>query len=213
LAAEVADVRHVVGLVLLACAAAVHAEDSAASSAEVTGSLTGYYNALPSQPNYGSAVGYVNVGALHLESRYNYEGRAALSGFVGWSFSGGKDVTWSITPLAGAVTGSVSGFVPGLEATLAYGPFDFYVEAEYVTDRKDSNNNYFYAWSELGWKPVEWLRVGLVGQRTRVVQNERDLQRGLLLQLIAGKFTLGAYAFNPTSAADRYTTLALGVAF
>jgi hypothetical protein len=48
---------------------------------------------------------------------------------------------------------------------------------------------------------VEWLRgSGLVGQRTRIVSNSRDLQRGAFLQLRAGKnATLGLYAFNPDS--------------
>lgn len=179
---------------------------------EVSGALTGYYNALPNEPNYGLAIGSLNIGALHFETRYNYEGRAALSGFVGWTFSGGKEITWSITPLAGAVTGSVSGFVPGLELSLAWKSFDFYTEAEYVVDRSDSNNNYAYAWSELGWKPLEWLRVGIVGQRTRVVNNDRDFQRGLLLQVFVGKVTVGAYAFNPGST-DHYATFALGLAF
>lgn len=207
-----AGVGRVVGLLMLLSVAAAHGAESSTPSPEVAGSLTGYYNALPHQPDYSLAVGYVNVGALHLESRYNYESRAALSGFVGWTFSGGSDVKWSVTPLVGAVTGSLSAFAPGLESSVAYKSFDFYIEAEYVMDRKDSTSDYAYAWSELGWKPVEWLRVGIVAQRTHVVHNDRDLQRGLLLQAFAGKVTLGAYAFNPGTT-DRYMTFALGLAF
>jgi hypothetical protein len=54
--------------------------------------------------------------------------------------------------------------VPGLEASVAWGRFDFYVEAEYVRDSSERTDSYFYAWSELGFRPVEWLRVGLSGQ-------------------------------------------------
>ena len=54
--------------------------------------------------------------------------------------------------------------------------------------------------------------MGLVGQRTRVVASDRDIQRGVLLQVLAGKATFSLYAFNPADA-DRYATLALGLAF
>lgn len=204
--------RRLAAAALLAClAGAAHGADGRAER-PLSGTLTGYYNLLPDQPNYGTVIGTVQHGSVHLEARYNYEGRASTSGFVGWTLTGGQDVTWSITPLIGAVTGRVSGVVPGLEASIAYKSVDFYTEAEYVIDRNDSSNNYAYAWSELGWKPVDWLRIGLVGQRTRVVGNDRDVQRGVLLQAFAGRVTLGAYTFNPGQA-SRYTTVALGFAF
>ena len=102
--------------------------------------------------------------------------------------------------------------VPGFEAAVSWKSFDFYIEAEYVFDREDSDASYAYAWSELGWTPVEWLRVGHVGQRTRVVDNDRNIQLGVLLQVLAGKATFSLYAFNPDNA-DRYATLAVGFAF
>ncbi len=140
----------------------------------LSGSLTGYYSALPDQPNLGMAVGSVNVGALRFEGRYNYEARASASAFVGWKFEGGDEIAWEVTPLIGTLFGRTRGVVPGFEAAVSWKSFDFYIEAEYVFDRQDSDANYAYAWSELGWTPVEWLRVGLVGQRTRVVDNDRD---------------------------------------
>ena len=183
-----------------------------ASGRELSGTLTGSYYAVPDQPNFGMAVGAVKIGALHVEGRYNYEARASASAFLGWTFSGGEDLAWSVTPLIGAVTGRLSGYIPGFEASVAYKTVDVYIEAEYVFDRHDADDNYAYAWSELGWKPVEWLRLGIVGQRTRVVANDRDLQRGLLLQVFAGPATLSAYAFNPGDA-SRYTILALALSF
>lgn len=178
----------------------------------ISGALTGYYTALPDQPNYGMAIGSLEVGSVRLEGRYNYEARASASAFIGWKFSGGKEVAWTVTPLIGTLFGRVQGTVPGLEVSVSWKSLDFYTEAEYVLDRQDSNDNYAYAWSELGWKPVEWLRVGLVGQRTRVVNNGRDFQRGLLAQAFFGPATLSAYAFNPDNA-KRYTTIAFGLAF
>jgi hypothetical protein len=181
-------------------------------SAAWSGSVTGFYYAMHDQSDFGVGVAALNRGPLHLEGRYNYEARDAGSAFVGWNFSGGESLTFAITPIIGALFGSTHGVIPGVEASVAYGPFDAYIEAEYVYDGQNQSNNYYYAWSELGWKPVEWLRLGLAGQRTRVVQTDRDLQRGLFAQLMFGKGTLSVYAFNPDTG-SRYTIIALGVQF
>lgn len=200
------------GALLQLAATGAQAADDAPERRALSGTITGYAYLLPDQPNYGMAVGSVNYGALHLEARYNYEARASSSVFVGWTFAGGKEVTWEVTPIIGTLFGRARGLVPGLEASVGYRSFDVYVEAEYVFDRQQSSDNYFYAWSELGWRPVEWLRIGIVGQRTRVVDNDRDLQRGVLLQVFAGRATISAYAFNPDNS-NRYMTLAVGLDF
>ena len=100
----------------------------------------------------------------------------------------------------------------GVEAGVAYRDVDAYIEAEYVHDLGNHNDSYFYAWSEVGWKPAKWLRVGLVGQRTREVENGRDLQRGGFIQLILDKATLGIYGFNPDSG-SRYLIISFGMQF
>jgi len=178
----------------------------------LSGSVTGFYYAMRDQSDFGVGVAALNRGALHLEGRYNYEARESGSAVVGWNFSGGDQLTFAITPIVGALFGSTHGVIPGVEVSVAYGPFDAYIEAEYVYDSHDQSNNYYYAWSELGWKPADWLRLGLVGQRTRVVQTERDFQRGIFAQVILGKATLSAYAFNPDTG-SRYAIIALGVQF
>jgi hypothetical protein len=197
---------------LLACAAAGAGASDPVPSGEraLSGSLTGYAYVLPDEPNFGMAVGAADYGSLHLEGRYNYEARASVSAFAGRTFSGGGQVTYEVTPIVGVLFGRVHGFVPGVEAGLAYRSLDAYVEAEYVFDRNASSDNYFYAWSEVGWKPIEWLRIGIVGQRTRMAAGDRDIQRGLLMQVFAGRLTLSAYAFNP-DLASRYAMFALGI--
>ncbi len=182
------------------------------SEPKYSGGITGSYYAMRDEPDFGVGVASVNRGSLRFEARYNYEAKHATSAFVGWKFAGGDTVTYEVTPIAGALVGAAHGVIPGVEASVAYGKVDAYVEAEYVIDRDNSADNYFYAWSELGWRPVEWLRVGLVGQRTRIVHNDRDLQRGIFGQLALGSVTVGVYAFNP-DAASRYTIVSIGVAF
>jgi hypothetical protein len=197
---------------LVSASPAVAAEAAAPGGPQTTLSATGYWYALRDQPDFGVGVAALDRDALHLEARYNYEARDSASVFVGWTFAGGDTLTVEATPILGALFGATRGVVPGLEASLAWGAFDFYIEAEYVRDLDEHAASYYYAWSELGWKPLRWLRVGLAGQRTRTVDTGRDLQRGPFVQLIAGKVTLGVYGFNP-DAGSRYVIFSLGAEF
>ena len=176
-------------------------------------SATGYYYVPKDQSNYLSAIATANRDALHLEARYNYEALDSGSLFAGWKFAGGDALTWELTPILGAVFGAKQGIAPGFEASVAYGMVDFYIEAEYVRDLEVQADSFTYAWSELGVSPLAWLRVGIVGQRTRVYQSDRDIQRGGFAQFTIGKLTLGTYVFNPGDSADRFVIVSLGARF
>jgi hypothetical protein len=197
---------------LATCAPALAAEAPAEGGPKISGSVTGLYYAMRDEPDFGVGVIGVNRGSLRFEARYNYEAKHATSTFIGWKFAGGDELAYEITPIGGVLFGSAHAVIAGLEASIAWRTLDFYTEAEYVSDRDSHADSYFYAWSELGWKPLEWLRLGLVGQRTRVIQNDRDLQRGVFGQLIFGNVTLSLYAFNP-DARSRYAVLSAAVSF
>jgi hypothetical protein len=174
--------------------------------------LTAYPTLVRGGDNYTSAIAIADRGPLHLEARVNYESVGARSAFVGWTFSGGEEITWELTPLAGGAWGTTQAFVPGLEASVACGRLDFYVEAEYVRDIHGRTDSYFYAWSELGFRPVEWLRIGVAGQRTRIYGGERDIQRGPFAQATWGSITIGGYWFNPGSNAQVFVGM-IGASF
>jgi hypothetical protein len=174
--------------------------------------VTAYPTQVRGGDNTTSAIAVANRGPLHLEARYGYEAKDSRSAFAGWTFSGGEAVEWELTPLLGGAWGPVQAFVPGLEASLAWGRFDFYVEAEFVRDRHEKTDDYNYAWSEIGFKPLEWLRVGAVGQRTRAYGGDREFQRGPFLQVTFGRATIGAFWFNP-GANDQVFVASLGTSF
>lgn len=161
--------------------------------------ITAYPTFVRNGENYTSAIAVADRGPLHLEARVNYESVGARSAFVGWTFSGGDSVTWELTPLVGGAWGDTRAFVPGVEASVAWGRLDLYVEAEYVRDSGSLDDSYFYAWTELGFRPVEWLRFGVAGQRTRAYDNDRDIQRGPFVQFTWRRVTIGGYWFNPGS--------------
>lgn len=185
---------------------------SASASAPWEFAITAYPTVVRGGENYTSAIAIANYGALHLEARYNYESIGARSAFVGWTFSGGETVTWALTPLLGGAWGTTQAFVPGLEASVAWGALDFYVEAEYVVDNYERSDSYTYAWSELGFRPIEWLRFGIAGQRTRAYGGDREIQRGPFAQATWGPVTIGGYWFNPGSSEQVFVGM-LGATF
>jgi hypothetical protein len=199
-------------LALLIAVAVAGDAAAAAEDERPSGAVTGYYYAMRDEPDFGVGVATLDYRRWHFEARYNYEAENAGSVFVGYKFKGGDTVTFEVTPIVGALFGSARGVVPGVEASVAWGPLDAYVEAEYVDDRRQPGTSYYYAWSELGWTPVTWLRVGLVGQRTNTVDTGREFQRGLFAQATVERFTFGVYFFNPDSAA-RYVIGSVGASF
>jgi len=161
--------------------------------------------------DYLSGIFIAEKSQLHLEARANYEAKHSQSAFLGWSFSGGETVQFKATPIVGFLWGSTHGVIGGLEASVAFKKFDYYIEAEYL-DPHGAEPGYFYAWSELGYRPVEWLRLGLVAQRTRIYGGDRDLQRGGFFQVTVRKVTGSLYWFNPGSHAQ-IAILSLGISF
>jgi len=85
---------------------------------------------------------------------------------------------------------------PGYHLTLGYKKFELYSEGEYLFDTNSHESNFFYAWSELTYAPLEWLRAGLVSQRTRVYKTPLAVQRGILVRAQAGNWAFGVYIFN-----------------
>lgn len=133
---------------------------------------------------------------LHLEARYNYEALETGSAWIGYNFSLGDKLTLDITPMLGGVFGDLNGIAPGYEFTLSYWRLELYSEGEYVFDLDDSSGNFFYTWSELTYSPTDWLRVGLVIQRTKAYETDLDIQRGLLLGFSYKQFDFATYVLN-----------------
>lgn len=175
--------------------------------------LSASYYSFRSQDDFTLAVLRADRGSLHLEARYNYEAMDSGSIFAGWTFEGGDKLTWAMTPMFGVVFGQKEGFAPGLELSLGYGIVDFYSESEYVRDTETKEDSFTYSWNELGISPLDWLRFGVVTQRTMTYQSERDIQRGTFVQGMYRKVTVAGYVFNPDDAESRFAVFSLGVKF
>jgi hypothetical protein len=155
---------------------------------------------LPDEPDYLQPTVTANRGSLHLESRYAYEDRNTFSLFAGWNATLGNAPRLEVTPMIGLVAGRTNGIAPGLELTLSWGPVELYSESEYVQAFGGAGSSFFYAWSELGLRPVAWLRAGLAAQRTRRFHSPREVSFGPMLGVTVGKLEATGYVLDRGSA-------------
>ena len=167
---------------------------------------------VPGETAYLQPTLTVDRGALHLEARYNYESRETASAWVGWNFSFGEELRLGLTPMVGGVFGQMNGIAPGLTLTLEWGPIALWSQSEYVFDLGDSSQSSFYAWTELSVTGPDWLRVGLVLQRTRAFETATEVQGGPLVGLSFWKLSATAYLFAPGQD-DQFVVVALAGTF
>ena len=195
--------RHVlVVAALLASAPLVRADEQQepqpppAPAPAIEGEAFVYGWVVPDQDNFGMADAWLDLGRLHIEARYNYEALHSGSVFVGANASWGDQIAIAATGMLGAVFGDADGIVPGFRITMTWWKLDLSTEDEIVVDPWNVENSFVYSWSELGFSPWTWLRVGLVAQRMRVLRTELDFDRGLLAGVSFGKLTATVYELN-----------------
>jgi len=136
---------------------------------------------------------------LHLEARYNYEELKTGSVWLGWNFSTGKKLQFEITPMLGGVFGDITGVAPGYTITIRYKPFELSTQGEYFFDAGTSSGNFFYSWSELSASPADWLRLGIVVERTQASGFSSDVRRGPLIGFKYKEVNLTTYWLAPGS--------------
>lgn len=151
---------------------------------------------LPDQDDYVNPTLSVDRGCLHLEGRYNYENLRTGSLWIGYNMSVGKKLVFHLTPMIGGVFGRTTGIAPGFEASLEYKKVKASLSNEYVFDTTHKSGNFYYSWPELTYSPRDWLRVGLVAQRTKAFQTKLDTQRGFLVGFTHKNAEFTTYIFN-----------------
>jgi len=169
-----------------------------------TYSLSAYTYFLPDSSVYVQPTFTADRQWLHLQGRYNYESLGTGSVWVGLNFNAGKKVSLSITPMFGGVFGKTSGIAPGYRASLDWRRLELYSEGELVFAFDRDSDSFFYNWSEFSVSPTDWLRAGLVMQRTRTFQADLDIQRGFFVGLSYKQFEITGYLFNPAERRPTY---------
>lgn len=173
-------------------------------------SATAYTYIIANDSNYAQPTFGADRGRLHLEARYNYEAQKTGSAWAGVNLSGGKTIEWELTPIFGAVFGDVDGVAPGYKGSISWLRLGLYSESEYVIDTSTTSDSFLYNWSELTYALTESLRAGLVVQRTRAHQTDRDVQRGIVVGYSYRRAEFSFCLFNPD---DDKPTSAFSVGF
>jgi hypothetical protein len=205
--------REFVVLVLIVCASGQALGQATPPAAQPWGYnvvVDGYI--IPDGTSYVDPVFTADHNWLHLEARYNYENLHTGSLWVGYNFSWGKKVQFSLTPMIGGIFGRSNGIAPGGEASLTYKKIQASISNEYVFDTDSKSRNFYYTWPQLTYSPVEWLHVGAVAQRTKVYHTPLDTQRGFLLGVSHKNWDFTTYVFNP-GASGTIVVLEAGVSF
>jgi hypothetical protein len=167
---------------------------------------------IPDGTSYVDPVFTADHHWLHLEARYNYENLHTGSLWAGYNFSWDKKVQFSLTPMMGGVFGRTNGIAPGCEVTLRYKKIEASISNEYVFDTDSKSGNFYYAWPQLTYSPVEWLHVGAVAQHTKAYQTPFNIQRGFLVGVSHKHWEFTTYVFNP-GASGTTVVLEAGVSF
>lgn len=206
--------RTVPALVLLASTLAAQAPTTDAPPAEAevwefSGSV--FYSDPPGSEDRLTTILYADRGSLHLEARYNYEDLQTAALFAGWTFTHEGELAADVTPMLGLVAGDTDGIAPGLELDLGWRRLAWYAEMEYLFDREDRDDDFFYSWSTLTYGFTDWLSAGLVTERSKLVDTDWSLQRGLALEVTRANLGFSLYAYNLGSD-DSYAVVALGLA-
>ena len=173
---------------------------------------------VPEGTSYVDPVLTVDHHWLHLEARYNEESLRTGSLWAGYNFSRGEVSAgdkweFDITPMIGGVFGRLNGIAPGCEASLNYkNKVELSIGNEYVFDTTSKSGNFYYAWPQLTYSPVQWLHVGAVAQHTAAYHTALNIQRGFLVGFSHKKLEFTTYVFGPgTSSAT--VVLETGVSF
>jgi len=158
----------------------------------------GYF--VPDSSSYVSPTVTADRGRLHFESRYNYEDRSTGSLWFGCNFTVGENLTLEATPMIGAVFGTTAGVAPGYQLTLSFRRWSLSDTGEYVFDLEDRSRSFFYAWPQVTYSPMDWLKVGIAAQRTKAYHSDYNIQRGALIGVVLGRaeFTSYIFAGHPT---------------
>lgn len=183
------------GITVLARGTPAFAEEEPGKAWAFSASAYTYF--VPGSRNYIQPTVTADHRWLHLEARYNYEDLDTGSAWVGYNFHVGEKLSLDFTPMLGGVFGHTSGIAPGYRVALGWWKLALYSEGEYVFDTGDRSASFFYSWSELSLSPVEWFRFGLVAQRTRVYETDREVNPGFLVGVSYKGVDLTTYVFNP----------------
>jgi hypothetical protein len=140
---------------------------------------------------------YQAAKGFYAEGRYNYEALNTFSFYMGRTFAKESVISYSVSPMAGAVMGDFNGGSVGANIGLSYKNFYIYSQPQYSFSLENAINNFIYSWTDITYSPTSWLSAGISLQHTKPYQDKGYMQNGFVVELAVRKFTFPMYIFNP----------------
>src|SRR5579864_1676677 len=164
-----------------------------------TGFEAYYYSNCSGYSAVSPRVYYQDRHGWYGETRCNYEKEQTFSLYAGRTFAREDSLSWSVTPLAGVLTGSIHGGSLGIVAGMDYRRISFYTTSQYIASSVNRNDNFFFSWSELGYQLSHRFYAGVVLQQTAGSRMGGAPEPGIQLNIAFGDWLLPVYLFSPTA--------------
>jgi len=142
---------------------------------------------------------YTTGSNLYFEGRYNYESLKTFSLYAGKTFEKKSAVSYSVTPLAGIVTGTLNGGSIGMNTDIEYKKFCLSSQGQYTFSTQNRKCSFIYNWSDLAYGLSGWLSTGFSIQYTKLYRVKGSLEKGLFINTKLKDQELALYVFNPES--------------
>jgi hypothetical protein len=136
----------------------------------------------------------------YVETRYNYEEIGTVSFYLGRAFTKEGDLTYSIIPIAGGLTGKYKGYSAGVNINMEYKKLFFESQSQYTyaSASDEDISNFVFSWSELGYQPLNWFYAGVALQHTYLRPDQQHLvEPGVMIGFSIENWTFPLYSFNP----------------
>ncbi len=147
-------------------------------------------------------------GKRFVEFRYNYEDLKTASVFVGQTFDGEANLSYSLSPKAGFMVGGMNGGVVGLDVELSYKKFSLSSQPQYAFSLKNTRSNFIYSWTDIICGINGQLNAGISLQSTKLYNSPLTLERGLMIEPSFKKWSFPIYVFNPETG-ERYFVIGI----
>jgi hypothetical protein len=155
---------------------------------------------------------YQSKKGWYVEGRYNYEAAKTMSVCAGKSFERKAAFSYSITPLAGIVTGKLNGGALAENATIKYKKFLFSLQSQYTFSVEDPACSYVYGWADLSYPVFHGISAGVSVQQTKLYGKNGKSEKGFFLKAEFGKWEFPVYVFN-VKGNERYIMLGLNYTY
>jgi hypothetical protein len=144
----------------------------------------------------------------YVQADMNYEQMHTYSLCIGKIFSENDEFSYSVTPMVGAVLGSLKGGIVALNTEMKYKNLLFVSQSHYVFSFKNIQADLLNNWMELGYKVVGNVLIGASMQTSVFNASSMELETGVFMRFSVRKWNFPIYIFRAMSE-NRY--LILGV--